>query len=262
MSSTRLFGLEILNVKKDELLQYLDNLFDYHQSFKTQLIATPNPEQIVLAQHDQGFASHLKQMTWLLPDGVGLVWASAILEFFGKTITEIEERIAGVDVVEHLLQQHVFQSKKHRALIIGGRDYSVFDHSQVSANLKNLKELQPNLFWMEGYQDKTDISPIEEQALVKTINRLQPSMVFVALGAPDQEKWLIKHRSLLENNQVKIAMAVGGSFDFLFAKVPRAPKLWQKIGLEWLWRLIKQPWRSKRQLRLFEFIYLLIKEIV
>lgn len=268
MQTSRIFGFDILSVSKKELFAHFDNFLVGAKSEKTQLVFTPNPEQIVIAKHDQSFAENLHKADWLLPDGVGLVCASALLKFFGKTSNKIRERIAGVEVVEHLLQKNL------KTLIIGGRDYvGSFKGAltrtnraslggEVFENIKSLKKIQNNLYWTEAYQEKTEVLPIEEEALAQIITRLKPALVFVALGAPDQEKWILTHSNLLQANQVKIAMAVGGSFDFLFAKVARAPRVWQKMGLEWLWRLIKQPWRGKRQLRLIEFIYLLIKEII
>ena len=255
MQTSRIFGFDIFSSPKKELLAHFDDLLIAGKLLKTQIVFTPNPEQIVMAKHDQFFANNLQKANWLLPDGIGLVYASALLKFFDKTPNKIKERIAGVEIVEHLLQKNL------KTLIIGGRDYVGSFEAETAENIESLKKIKDNLYWTEGYQEKADVLPIEEEALSQIIAKLKPDLVFVALGAPDQEKWIIEHSNLLQANQVKIAMAVGGSFDFLFAKVARAPKVWQKIGLEWLWRLIKQPWRGKRQLKLIEFIYLLIKEI-
>lgn len=256
MQTSRIFGLDILSTSKKELFAHLDNFLVGAKPAKTQIIFTPNPEQVVMAKHDQAFAQNLKKADWLLPDGIGLVCASFLLKFFGKTDNQIQARIVGVELVEHLLQTN------YKALIIGGRDYSGSFAGEALADIKSLKKIQNNLYWSAAFQEKAAILPVEERALEKIIAKLKPDVVFVALGAPDQERWIIEHFDLLQTNQVKIAVAVGGSFDFIFAKVARAPQLWQKIGLEWLWRLIKQPWRGKRQLRLIEFIYLLIREII
>jgi len=256
MQTSRIFGFDIFSSSKKALLADFDDLLIAHRLPKTQLVFTPNPEQIVMAKHDASFAEDLQKADWLLPDGIGLVHASFFLKFFGKTKNKIQERIAGVEVVEHLLQKNL------KTLIIGGRDYLGAFEGEAFEDIKSLKKIQNNLYWTEGYQEKADILAVEEEALDRIITELKPDLVFVALGAPDQEKWILEHYNLMQENQVKIAMAVGGSFDFLFAKVNRAPQLWQKIGLEWLWRLIKQPWRGKRQLRLIEFIYLLIREII
>ncbi len=268
MQTSQLFGFNIFNSSKKALLAEFDDLLVARRLPKTQVVFTPNPEQIVMAKHNQSFAENLQKADWLLPDGIGLIWAAALLKFFGKAPHKIRERIAGVEVVEYLLQKNL------KTLIIGGRDYvGSFEGVLTRTNraslggeafedLKSLKKIRNNLYWTEGYQEKTDILPVEEEALDKIITELKPDLVFVALGAPDQERWILEHYDLLQKNQVKIAMAVGGSFDFLFFKVARAPQSWQKIGLEWLWRLMKQPWRGKRQLKLIEFIYLLIREII
>lgn len=268
MQTSRLFGLSILNVSKEELFSFFDRFLsaaddvsdrDSAKIAKTISIFTPNPEQIVAAKHDQVFADTLAKADYLLPDGIGLVLASKILKIFGKTDLKIKERLPGVELVEHLL--FLAKQKNLKTLIVGGRDYMGSFEGEAFEDKKSLKKMGENLYWTEGYQEKAEILPIEEEALTAIIKQLRPALVFVALGAPDQEEWIVNHLQLLEENQVKIAMAVGGSFDFLFAKVKRAPFLMQKMGLEWFWRLIKQPWRRNRQLRLIEFIYLTFKEI-
>ncbi len=268
MQTSNLFGLSILNVSKKELFSFFDHFLSAAGVFsgdgsasktKTLSIFTPNPEQIVVAKHDLVFADTLAKADYLLPDGIGLVMASRILKFFGKTKQKIKERLPGVELVEHLL--FLAKQKNLKTLIIGGRDYMGSFEGEAFEDKKSLKKMGENLYWTEGYQEKAEILPIEEEALAEIIKQLKPDLVFVALGAPDQEEWIINHLQLLEENQAKIAMAVGGSFDFLFAKVKRAPFLMQKMGLEWLWRLIKQPWRRNRQLRLIEFICLTFKEI-
>jgi len=258
VQTTSLFQLSILTEPKAAVLAALRKLLQQPDA-KTTIICTPNPEQIVMARHDQTFAKHLRQADYLLPDGIGLVWASRLLHFFGRAKQSISERIAGVEVVEALLREA--ETHKLTTLIIGGRDYQGSFEGEAFEDERSLKKLRPLLYWTEGYQDKAEILPVEELALEKIIKRLRPTLVFVALGAPDQERWLSEHRSLLEQSRVKIAMVVGGSFDFILGKVPRAPRLWQKFGFEWLWRLYQQPWRKRRQLRLLQFIALTFREL-
>lgn len=259
MQSSHLFGLEIVSVTKNEFCSFLKDHLSAKEQNQTISIFTPNPEQVVLAKHNSSFAKTLSQADYLLPDGIGLVKAAAILNFFGKTKDRIKERIAGVDVVAYLLA--LAKEKQLKILIIGGRDYRGAFEGEAFEDKKSLIEVSPNVFWTEAYQEKAEILPVEEQALTEIIESLKPNLVFVALGAPDQEEWIIRHFDLLKASQTQLAMAVGGSFDFIFAKVKRAPSFMQKLGLEWLWRLIKQPWRRHRQLRLIEFIYLLLREI-
>jgi len=79
------------------------------------------------------------------------------------------------------------------------------------------------------------------------------------LGAPHQEKWLVSRRALLSAHHVRIGLTVGGAFDVLTGKLPRAPQSWQNLGLEWLWRLIQEPHRWRRQLALIKFVGLVLK---
>lgn len=262
MQTVTLFDLAIVAVPQRELIadllqQLTVDQVQSQQNQSTLVVATPNPEQIVLATKHPTFAQALHQATYRLPDGVGLVWASWLWRIFGKIPKAIPERIAGVDVVEQLMAAAA--KKNVRTLIIGGRDYVGGFTGEAFEDEKSLRRLSEHVFWTEGYQEKADILPVEEVALTAIIQRLRPALVCVALGAPDQELWLQSHRQLLERNQVRIAMAVGGSFDFLFGKVARAPKFWQRLGVEWLWRLLQQPWRRRRQVQLIRFIWLTIR---
>lgn len=263
MQTSRIFHLPILSESSREVFAFFTQLLTAPKSsneHKTTVIFTPNPEQVVLAASDDAFAQNLAQADYLLPDGIGLVIASAVMHFFGQVERSIPERITGVALVEHLLA--VAKKQGQTALIIGGRGYGD-KQKQTSASM-SLKpiELEKGVFWTEAFQDKTAVSREEEQALAKSITQLKPKLVFVALGAPHQEEWIIKHRDLLQKNQVVIAMSVGGSFDFLFDKVARAPLMMQKLGLEWFWRLLKQPWRLSRQLKLIKFKMMTLREIV
>lgn len=265
MQTTILFTLPIIREPRAVVLSEFKSLLtqsDQERPFTTRLIFTPNPEQIVLAKRNPRFLEVLKQADYLLPDGIGLVWASRILAYLHPRTTQlpIRERITGVDVVTNLLQ--FAKKQQQKVLIIGGRDYKGAFEGETYEDESSLKQLASNLYWTEGYQDKQEVVPIEEAALVAIIKRLQPSIVFVALGAPDQEEWLVTHRDLLTEQDVRLGMAVGGSFDFIFQKVSRAPQLWQRLGLEWLWRLMQQPWRKRRQLRLLTFIGLVLRELI
>jgi len=192
----------------------------------------------------------------LLPDGAGLVWASRLLKKKGKIKTAIKERITGVDLVEDIL--HLMKKDDSlKALIVGGREYADLDAKE---SVREMTELEQNLFWTEAYSSKKVLDEKEEVALLGNIKELKPAVIFVALGAPDQEKWIIDHQDFLKKQGVLIAVAVGGSFDFMFSKVKRAPKFLQKLQLEWFYRLIQEPWRWKRQLRLIRFLGLLGRE--
>lgn len=241
----KLFNLKIYAGSKSELTSELQTQI-LGKNLKLVKVFTPNPEQIVQAQGNDQFLADLKKADYLLPDGIGLIKASQILRLFDRQTDSLAKNITGVAVVEEILA--FAKQKKLPALIIGGRDYQ--------------KKLTSNLHWTEAYLRKEKILPEEEQRLLNLIKKLQPKIVFVALGAPAQERWVLAHEKFLKDNGVRIAMVTGGAFDFIFGKVKRAPREWREWGLEWLYRLIQQPWRAKRQLRLLKFISLTLRELL
>jgi len=111
------------------------------------------------------------------------------------------------------------------------------------------------LDYFSGSQNIAKETEVEKKQAIAKINQFKPDFLFVGFGAPYQEQW-IDHN--LAELKVKVAMSVGGSFDYLAGKVNRAPVLLRRIGLEWFWRLLNQPWRIQRQLALIRFIFLVL----
>jgi len=231
-------------------------------------VATPNPEQLVQTWEDPKFAQTLKKFDYLLPDGVGLVWLSK----WSNKLKTLQEKVAGIDVTHDLLAL----AFKHnwRVLIIGGRDYQ---GTKIAINDKNFESKgllinavdqstnfdrfklgghSDQIFWLAGYRDVSQPTLAEKKQLVFTLQKLQPHLVFVAFGAPRQEFWIQENLTLLKKYGARLVMTVGGSFDILTGKLPRAPKLLRQLGLEWLWRLWLQPTRINRQLKLIKFAWL------
>ncbi len=227
------------------------------------IIFTPNPEQLVQAHHDQSFYYNLKQADLLIPDGVGLVWASRLLALRGKG-QRIKERISGIDLVQDLLD--LAKKRKLKVLVVGGKNYQAAiverqaKQPEFIGRMTVIPQLPAKLHWTPAFQDASKPTPKEQTALVGLIKKLRPEIVFVAFGAPQQESWVIEQRGLLASAGVKLAMVVGGSFDVILGKVPRAPQWPQQLGLEWLYRLWWEPWRWRRQLRLLEFAWLVLRE--
>lgn len=251
----KLLGLNLFGKQKTQLLKILRPILTTEptKNTPTTTIFTPNPEQVVQAKHSKSFGLTLEKADFLLPDGVGLLWASRVLSLFGKT-SPIKERITGTDVVLDLLT--VAAKHNLKVLIVGGRGYKPFLENFQAKN----KDFE-HVFWTPGYEDVKHQTKSEEVALKKTLAEVKPALVLVAFGAPDQEEWIISHLEEMKKTGVRIAMAVGGALDMIFDITPRAPLWMQKLGLEWLFRLVMQPWRWRRQLRLLEFIKLTIQEI-
>lgn len=223
-------------------------------------IATPNPEMVVQATVEPTFAQLLQQFSLRIPDGVGLVHAAKLLSVYPRPV----QRIPGVEVVAGLLALEELHTGS--VLVVGGRGYAgeriagwvVRDAAEDTERQLGNEEssAEKTLWWHYGFLESTDQTAEEQRLLRRAIEDLKPRVVCVALGAPAQEQWVIHNRDWLEKAGVRVAMVVGGAFDMLLGKIPRAPRPVQKIGLEWAYRLYQEPWRWRRQLRLIRFVYI------
>lgn len=200
----------ILGVEVDALTRHeaLECVDALMHSRGQHLITTPNPEIVVAAQQDAEFCKILNQAALALPDGVGLMWAARMLG------TPLKERIAGSDFVWDIAQ--LAAERGYTMQLMGGKGGT----AQEAAKRLKIK--------------------VEKLKIVET----NPDILLVALGHGKQEKWIAEH--LRELPSVKIAMGVGGALDFIAGHVARAPRALRFIGLEWLWRLMRQPWRAPR----------------
>lgn len=262
-TTVQLFGLSLFSSSKEDLLNMMKT--GVCKKYGMLTVATPNPEQVVQAHRNSTFKEHLQQFDLLLADGQGIVWASRVL----NSQQSITERIAGREVVAQLVSFASDNGK--RILIIGGRGY---DLSTLKTELLRAKKQltvravsslssksETNaIYWTAAYVDVRNPLVKEELSLKQTLENVKPDIVFVAFGAPYQEAWIQQHQALLKEVGVELAMVVGGSFDYLTGKVPVVPPLFEKLGLEWLFRLITQPWRFTRQLRLVVFVWLVLVE--
>jgi N-acetylglucosaminyldiphosphoundecaprenol N-acetyl-beta-D-mannosaminyltransferase len=267
-TTTLFFDKKIFIRDKDYLLTELKKSIESGEKLK--IIFTPNSEQLVLAQNDQSFAETLGQADYLVPDGIGLVLGSRILSIF-KGTKLIPQRIAGVDLVSDLLDIAI--EKDLKVLILGGRNYSdlrigdcEIESVDSKSSVEKLVETQKTtvatkIFWHEGFLNVSIPLVKEKKQISQIIKGLKPDIVFVCFGAPHQEQWVIENKQLLQQANVRVSMVVGGAFDMLLGKTPRAPKWVRKIGLEWLYRLYKEPWRWRRQLKLITFVRMIVKKL-
>lgn len=199
-------------------------------------VVTANAEIIMMCQQDKEYNNIVsEQADLVLPDGAGAVWAGRYLG------NEVPERVAGFDLYNQLLK--LSADKGYKAYFFGGAP------GVAEAAKDKAEELYPGVQIVgcrNGY-----FTEAEEEAIIKEINDAAPDMLFVALGAPKQEKWLVKYRNQLKP---RILMGIGGSFDVLAGKMERAPKWMQEASLEWAFRLYKQPSRFMRMLALPKFV--------
>lgn len=209
-----ILGVKIDNLDIEEVLERVDGfLNDGRQHY----CVTLNPEFLVKAQKDSQFKDIINQADLSVPDGIGLILASWIL---GQPI---KKRVVGVNLMERICQRAV---QANWPVLLVGAEQGVAE--KVAANLRK----------------KYSGLNVEILGAVPQQGAAPKSILFVALGAPKQEKWIVKN--LKQMPSVKLALGVGGAFDFISGRARRAPKLVQKVGLEWFWRFSHQPRRVKR----------------
>ena len=222
-----ILGVKIDSVTKEEavaiLKKYLDSDFA-HQ------VVTPNPEFIMAAQRDEEFKEILNNSSLAIADGFGLKLASWYLK------QPFKERIAGVDFIRSLTQ--LLQNEKKSIYLLGAGAGVAKEAAQ------KLKKQYFHLKIVGAESCLKNNKMISDEEIIRNINLKSPQVLLVAFGAPKQEKWIARNLSKL--NTIRIAMGVGGAFDFISGRVKRAPVLIRKLGLEWLFRFIIQPWRVKR----------------
>ena len=198
-------------------------------------VVTANAEIIMMCQDDAEYNNIIsKQAELVLPDGAGAVWAGRHLGY------KVPERVAGFDLYNQLLA--LSAQKGYKAYFFGGSP------GIAEAAKAKSEEMYPGVQVVgchNGYFTDADVP-----AIIKEINNSGAEMLFVALGAPKQEKWILAHRHEL---RPRILMGIGGSFDVLAGKMERAPKWMQDASLEWAFRLYKQPSRFMRMMALPKF---------
>lgn len=221
-------------------------VFDRSSHNKQYQISTPNPEQVVLAQTNQAFLQALNQSDLNIPDGAGLVWAVNRL-YPGTKLA----RIAGIDLMTALCC--LAGRHRRRVFLLGGKNETAKTAAMVLA--KQYPGIIIDSF--SGAKDIANETITEHRQVIAQINRFAPHFLFVAYGAPYQELWIAANKP---NLKAGVIMSVGGAFDYMAGTVKRAPVWAQRLGLEWFFRLCRQPYRLKRQLRLIKFVRLVLAE--
>ena len=226
----------ILGYKVDELNveQCCDEVFKRLSSSEKHWLACFNPHSYVVSLHDDSFANALKGADWLVPDGVGVVIAS---------------RLLGGSIVDRVTGSDIFFGLHERMNVQGGM--SVFF---LGASKDTLAEIRlkmaadyPGITIAGTYSPpfKPEYTCEELDEMIAAINDVKPDVLWVGMTAPKQEKWICQN---LDSLDVKFAGAIGAVFDFYTGKVKRSHPFFQRLGLEWLPRLIQQPRRLWRRM--------------
>jgi len=221
--------MDILGVRIDEvdMETAVEKAKEFLESDKINMIFTPNPEFIVNADKDEEFKFILNSSSLNIPDGNGIVWAS------NKMKKPLKERVAGYDFIHKMFD---FGKNKNISFYFLGARPGIAEKAK-----DKLKEKYEGIKIVGTHDGYFDID--EEESIVKEINKSNPDILLVALGSPKQEKFIYKHKDKLK---CKIAIGVGGCFDVISGEVKRAPKIFIKLKLEWLYRGLTDVKRFKR----------------
>ena len=235
MKSERLYvlGTPVDPVDMDSALEFVADAVKTRTSAGT--ILAVNPEKVFVLRQDTFLKDFFDNATLLIPDGIGIV--KAVEYLFGKKI----RRCPGADLMQNICKE---APKRGYKIFIYGSSEDV----NVGA-CEDLRKRYPGI-QIVG-RSNGFVKPEEMDALVQRINDSKADILFIAMGSPKQEKWMSQYLSSLTT--VKLCQGIGGTLDTIVGTVKRAPIFWQKLGLEWFYRLLCQPSRFKRQLRCFKF---------
>ncbi len=230
MSRIDVLGVGFDDLTRKDAIDMCKRLIDEHRSA---YMVTPNPEIVMAAWDHPELYDAICRADIVIPDGIGVVKAAKIIG------TPLKERLPGIEIGEEILK---YAAESGKSVFLLGAKPGV-----AEAAAEKMRELFPGLNVCgtnDGYFK-------EDGPVVEKINAARPDFLMVCLGAPKQELWMAENAPKLD---VGLMAGLGGSLDVFAGTVMRAPKIWQKMNAEWLYRCIKEPWRFKRIARLPLFI--------
>lgn len=233
-----IFGVPFSTLNMRDTVEYLTQVVERRDSYH---VITANPIMVMAAVNDEKMMRVMKQADLIVPDGAGIVWAANYVN------EPLPERVTGFDLIHELMR--VGEQRRWRVFLVGTTQEII---TEAARNLK----LQYPLVEIVGVQNGF-FGPAEDDEVVNRIAEAAPDLLFVARSATTQEPWIAQFRDRLN---VPIMMGVGGSFDIISGKMKRAPVLFQKLRLEWFYRLVKEPSRYKRMLALPKFVVKVMRE--
>lgn len=219
-----IFGIRVSKVDMAATVAYLTEAV--HTRIPHQVI-TANPIMVMAALEDPAYMEIMKSAELVVPDGTGVVWAA---NYCKEPVTE---RVVGFDLLHELMQQ----GERY-----GWKVYLLGSTPEVIQETAERLQLQYPRVIIAGYHDGY-FGPESDDEIIAGIVKTNPDLLFVARGADSQEPWIAKHKSKLG---VPIMMGVGGSFDVISGKSKRAPKVFQKMRIEWLYRLLKRAYAVQK----------------
>ena len=244
-----LFGIPLDRIDNEQALEKINQLIENR---KPSYLITPDTLAMLKARKDKQYFQITREADLVTPDGAGILWATSMLK------KPLIERITGIDLINKICQLAI--DKNYRIYLLGAKP------GVVSKAKENIEKRYPEIQivgYHHGYlQDNStkkmnsnDRSVSSERAIIRDIRNKKPDLLLVGMGVPKQEKWITKN---LHELNVPLSIGVGGSFDVLSGRIPRAPLWMQNHGMEWLYRLMIEPKRIKRTIALPYFMWLVL----
>ena len=235
-----IFGVKIEAADKKAALDKIKCAFS---GCGARTVFTPNPQMLMLAEQNESLKQALNNADILLPDGIGVCIAAHLLG------TPLPERITGIDTAQALLE---YASQEQLSVFLLGARPGV---AERAAERMRAKYPKLNICGVHhGYFDK---SGKENGTVIDAINKSGARILFVCFGAPLQEIWISENKEQLTS--VKLYMGLGGALDVWSGEIKRAPRFLQKAGLEWLWRILKEPRRISFIFQIPHFLYKVVR---
>ncbi|MFD1358981.1 WecB/TagA/CpsF family glycosyltransferase [Fictibacillus halophilus] len=238
-NTVRILGVDFVN---STLFEFLNTLSGHLEREEKTFVVTANPEIVMKVREDENYRAVVEKANYVTADGIGVVKAAGLLG------NPLPERVTGFETFMGLLQ--IANEKGYSVYLLGAQDEVLQKTvTEIMTQFPNVKIAGAH----HGFFDWND------DHIPNEIQRTKPDLIFTALGVPRQELWIGQNMDKFEKG---VFMGIGGSFDVLAGAVQRAPEFWQKMNLEWAYRLMKQPSRWKRQLSLPHFALKVIQQKV
>ena len=243
MDKQSLGKLRLLSVRVDRV-DYSRALDAIHRLLKSEgckQVVTLNPEYVMRAEQSGRLLRIINAAELSVPDGIGIVWASRILG------DPLPDRVTGTGLLPRICG--LCAGTGHSIFLLGG------EPGVAAAAATELQSRHPAL--RVAGVSSADPDPATDDRTVEEINRSGADVLAVAYGCPKQDLWIDRNRDRLED--VRVAIGVGGAFDFISGQIPRAPRLMRKAGMEWLFRLWLEPQRARRMAALPRFAWRVLR---
>lgn len=230
-------GVPVDIVSERDILMFVQERVEARRPAR---IVTVNAEFVILARKDAEFAEALRTADLATPDGAGVVWAMR------RQGAAPPARVGGADLIWSMSEQAAGAGQS--VFLLGGAE------GIASTAARRLCARYPDLRVAGAYSGSPAVD--DEAYIVDLVRRSGADLLFVAFGAPQQDLWIARN---LGRTGACVAIGVGGSFDYVAGVARRAPRWMRRRGLDWLWRLMRQPWRWRRMLALPEFAWLVLR---